>query len=68
MSEIKYLNKDERALINRRAYELSLATYPIYRERLIEWAINEKMSGRLIDADSVAAINPDISDSLEDGF
>lgn len=68
MNERQYLNKDERSLINRRAYELSLETYPAYRERLIEWAINEKMSGRQLDAVSVARITPDISDSMEGGF
>lgn len=61
----KLLTREERAAINRRAYQLSLAVYDAYRHRLMDWADQEKAkTGTIAEAD-INRVIPDISDLME---
>lgn len=61
----EYLNKDERAAINRRAYKLSQDAYQAYRHRLIEWATEAKIMHGQIDPEALELQVPDISDMMD---
>ncbi len=61
----QYLDKEERAAINRQAYKLSQTAYQAYRHRLIEWATQEKIMQGSIDHEALAGQIPDIADMMD---
>lgn len=61
----KLLTREERAAINRRAYQLSLAVYAVYRHRMMEWADAVKSKTGSIDPAEIERQTPDITDLME---